>query len=78
MTKQKLCTLITSWFCRNASIKIIPLKLLWATEIKNKKREVQIVTNENLDGSSENWSRAVRVLAGSERFVGCGFYSVAL
>ena len=45
---------------------------------KEQKREVQIVTNENLDGSSENWSRAVRDLAGSERFVGCGFYSAAL
>ena len=37
-----LCTFITSWFCGNESKKIIPLKMLWATEIKNKKERYKL------------------------------------
>jgi hypothetical protein len=41
-------TLITSWFCGNESMKMVPLKLLRATEIKNKKERYKLSQMETL------------------------------
>ncbi len=40
--KMSLMTLITSWFCGNKSMKLVPLKLLRATEIKNTKERYKL------------------------------------
>ena len=73
-----LCTLITSWFCGNESTKTIPLKLLRATEIKDKKERYKLSKKKSLMAVVKTEAEEVRDLAGSERFIRCGFYSVAL
>ena len=40
--KMSLMTLITSWFCGNKSMKLVPLKLLRAMEIKNTKERYKL------------------------------------
>jgi hypothetical protein len=40
--KMSLMTLVTSWFCGNKSMKLVPLKLLRAMEIKNTKERYKL------------------------------------
>jgi hypothetical protein len=40
--KMSLMTLITSWFCSNESMKMVPFKLLMATKIKNTKEHYKL------------------------------------
>ena len=40
--KMSLMTLITSWFCGNESMKMVPMKLLVATEIKKKEQRYKL------------------------------------
>jgi len=40
--KMTLATLLTSWFCGNQSTRTVPLKLLKATELENKREKLQL------------------------------------